>query len=630
MTGEWKFNPLPREGTTREPLAALFFASDAIRNATDALIRESIQNSLDAVRVKDGNKARVHISILSGKSAPTGNNLGRYFLHAVDHYRAEENGLSKFEIPDLRGTCPLLIIEDFGTRGLEGDYKEYRAPRKGNKNHFYFFFRAEGKTDKGNERSRGSWGLGKDTFYQSSLINTLFGLTIREHGCRKLLMGKTVLKSHTIKDDKKNVYQEGFYCLNDRSDPFAFPIEDSGDIARFCNDFQLTREGQTGLSVVIPWPLPEITFDEIVFSILRNYTYSIMVDELEVEISDGKDVIFLDSCSLPKESSNFVDSLDKVEEANNLKKAIDISIWASKSRKVDPDIELKCPVDARSWAWTKDLFPGESLNLVSERVQNQEFVFIRAYVKLRPKKENRSKPSYFDIYLKGEDYEEQVVPVCIRDGLTITQARVGNPRRNVRSLLLFEERTITTYLRESENPSHTEWLEKNLRGKYITPEKCLRFIRGSVREICRLAESDDKNLDKTLLSKYFPSHEGIDQKERENPERPHRPRDLEQRSNLSIYEVKGGFGIRPGKEFESEANRIDIQVAYAARGKDAFKSYLPSDFQLDLHPITCKVEGAEIESVLANKMSLRIVSPYDFRLIVKGFDPSLELFVKAE
>jgi hypothetical protein len=44
----WHFRPLEVGETTREPIQGEFFSTEAIRNPTEALVREGIQNSLDA------------------------------------------------------------------------------------------------------------------------------------------------------------------------------------------------------------------------------------------------------------------------------------------------------------------------------------------------------------------------------------------------------------------------------------------------------------------------------------------------------------------------------------------------------------------------------------------------------
>src|ERR1035438_4860664 len=48
MKTQWHFRPLVPGETTRDPIVGEFFATEAINNVGEALVREGIQNSLDA------------------------------------------------------------------------------------------------------------------------------------------------------------------------------------------------------------------------------------------------------------------------------------------------------------------------------------------------------------------------------------------------------------------------------------------------------------------------------------------------------------------------------------------------------------------------------------------------------
>jgi len=58
MTPRWYFNQPKPGDKNREPVLGQFFATDAITNPAEALVREGIQNSLDA-----GSHSLVRISI---------------------------------------------------------------------------------------------------------------------------------------------------------------------------------------------------------------------------------------------------------------------------------------------------------------------------------------------------------------------------------------------------------------------------------------------------------------------------------------------------------------------------------------------------------------------------------------
>jgi hypothetical protein len=62
----WYFRPLEVGETTRKPIQGEFFSTEAIRNFTEALVREGIQNSLDA---GTESPIRVRLFLASGNNA---------------------------------------------------------------------------------------------------------------------------------------------------------------------------------------------------------------------------------------------------------------------------------------------------------------------------------------------------------------------------------------------------------------------------------------------------------------------------------------------------------------------------------------------------------------------------------
>lgn len=166
---QWRFTEQHPGDKAREPMQGEFFATDTIRNHAEALVRESIQNSLDAgIRDSSGNlvqPVRIRFSLNIGKNSKSPDGISEFFNDGWPHFLAEGNGLQNR--PSKGETCPYLVIEDFGTSGLTGDPKQWHdIPNS--KNAFYYFFRAEGRTGK-SEADRGRWGIGKFVFPRQAL-----------------------------------------------------------------------------------------------------------------------------------------------------------------------------------------------------------------------------------------------------------------------------------------------------------------------------------------------------------------------------------------------------------------------------------------------------------------------------
>src|SRR3989442_5147218 len=120
MAAQWHFiQPKPGD-KNREPILGEFFATEAISNPAEALVREGIQNSLDAGL---GAMVRIRIFVSGETGALNPASASIYFDGARPHIYAEGNGLPNPAAPSE--ACPFLTFEDFGTSGLNGDVTQW-------------------------------------------------------------------------------------------------------------------------------------------------------------------------------------------------------------------------------------------------------------------------------------------------------------------------------------------------------------------------------------------------------------------------------------------------------------------------------------------------------------------------
>ncbi len=192
--GELNIDPIERE----------FFASETLQGVTDALVREAIQNSLDAALP---NGDRVHMRFHLGVADDAARN--RFLAGLWPHVRETRDPTASVPKPD----APLryLHVEDHGTRGLEGDPEQFedRDPAAmssaDGRNDFYYFWRNVGRSRK-SDTERGRWGLGKTVFAAASVLDSFFGLTRRRSDGAELLMGQSVLKIHRLEGQRYRPY----------------------------------------------------------------------------------------------------------------------------------------------------------------------------------------------------------------------------------------------------------------------------------------------------------------------------------------------------------------------------------------------------------------------------------------
>ncbi len=150
----WQFRRMSKGEMNIDPIEGEFFSTEALGSLSDALIREAVQNSLDAAIPGEQVKVAITFSSLD-QYLPTSKSE-TYLRGLKSHLEAKQTGLSE----PVRLTDPMnyLVIEDFGTRGLEGDARRTRI--KGlteRKNDFFYFWRNIGRAVEGTT-ARGRWG----------------------------------------------------------------------------------------------------------------------------------------------------------------------------------------------------------------------------------------------------------------------------------------------------------------------------------------------------------------------------------------------------------------------------------------------------------------------------------------
>ncbi len=627
MTYSWRFNTWRACDKRRDPIQGEFFATDATSNPGEALIREGIQNSLDARR--NGEKVIVRIRV-SGTDAAVPRGKVAPFLQGIDqHLSAPQNGLR--EIPDNHEDCPVLVFEDFGATGLTGDAAEVN-PQEQTKNHFYYFFRAEGQSGKG-EGDRGRWGVGKQVFPRSSRINTIFGLTVRSDDRKKLLMGMAILKTHKI--GNIDYAPDGWLGRPSEggADGLILPIEDKDYIDQFCDVFDVQRGDDPGLTIVVPWCDLDLTDRNLVGAVLRGYFWPILRGQLEVIIEARSIETLLDAKSLTKEVKRIGGDLER-----EVLPLCELAIWAGRLKESDY-FQVESPQDRK---WTDAMFPLDSLAETRKLFERGERIALRISLSVQEKGKPKNQ-SFFDVFLHRDGSEQTGKPVFIREGIIIpdVRRRGSGVLRGIRSLVIAEDPPIAALLGDAENPAHTQWQKDgaNFKGKYEDGPKILDFITHSAIEIVRILNEQDKKEDRTLLADLFsipapPEEKESRTRERKKPEgqgtEPEVPTPPEPRPRPFIIDrIEDGFVVRNGATNGVRPSvALLIRAAYHVRRGNPFKKYHPADFDLS-HEMKTQFDGVTVIDKGENWLYVKI-DRGDFRIEVAGFDPKRDLRVEVK
>jgi hypothetical protein len=294
----------------------------ATQGAVEPLVRESIQNSLDAAL--DGQVTRVIFTLGQAKAA----DARRYFQGLWPHLKAIDDELPH-ELPALDQDSRFLAVEDFGTRGLEGDPTLRKALHPdGSKNHFFRFWHGIGQHRASEFKRRGSWGVGKVVFSNASQIRTFFGVTRRAADNQVLLMGEAGLLIHLLPGTDQFYDWYGYYGVHPSGSERAgtLPVRDASTIEEFSKVFSIDRS-TPGLSILVPYIRDEVRLNELARAVVEHYFLQVISGQLEVVLREGSAVVTISASMLEE-------SIDKIK-------------WKSKGSSSEP--QVRALLDLARW-----------------------------------------------------------------------------------------------------------------------------------------------------------------------------------------------------------------------------------------------------------------------------------------
>jgi hypothetical protein len=617
---KWAFRAMQRGELNVDPIQSEFFSIEALDGLTEALVRETIQNSLDAG--KPGKKVKVRFWLSGAGHAVSSKIAAKYFSGVRDHLEAKASGLQS--VPEVGADVPFLTIEDFETRGLRGNPKQEKD-ESGVKNDFYYFWRNVGRSVK-EEKDRGRWGLGKNVFPASSQINTFFGLTVRDEEPTALLMGQSVLKVHEILGERR--YPYGYFGLIEK-DEFAMPTDDAAFLKQFAEDFSITRKAEPGLTLVIPFPDSDVTVDRIVRSVIRQYFFPILAGNLIVTIGTNGNEILLDNSTL-------LPTIGGMDEGfrRDFEPLLHLAEWACR---VENFIEVQEVPPEIAPQWQEGALAAEIVSAMRPKFEKGERVAFHVPLTVKPKDGDPQK-SHFYVFLQRDLTMENHRAAFIREGLIITDA-VKTKLSGVYAIVVVEDKALATLLGDSENPAHTEWQSRSghFKGRYQQGPSTLSYVKNSAAYLIQLLTSSKEESDPTALADVFfvPKAPAPDEarkltikKPTPGTEPPEALPGVEPKlPTVRVTQLKGGFAIH-GVENRRIPDSVKVNVAYEIRRGNPFKRYHPADFEIDKAPVQIELEGAEVLKTERNQLVIGHLKT-GFKIAVTGFDPARDLVIRA-
>ena len=611
---KWYFRDISDDPSEKELTQLDQFNNDEVALA-EALVRESIQNSTDA-RSDSSSSVRVHFSVVQ----PTISNQQRLFRNIVaglaPHLRACD-----FWVPAPNEPVKLLVIEDFGTTGLTGSVEE-----KDDKQ-FSGFWRRFGRSNKGGAKG-GRWGLGKLVFPSASAVRTVVGLTRRVDDGQEWVMGQAILRNHTVNGTEND--SVGFWCQADGRRN-GIPSDEPNLCRSLSDAAKLSRGVQPGLSLIIPYVLPEITKDLLLTAAIRNYYFPILTERLVVAIDDielNANTFDTVAASLPEGSVSssvlaFVRLMQSYRDESPM--LVMPPVWQNREQRISGEL----------------LGADQATNL-RDRYRNNELIFVRAPLSIKDKNGTDYNTS-IDLFFKKTHPGEKGQTLVVRGAITVPTEGRRSKLLDCHAALVAQDEPISRLLGDAENPAHTQWNERaeKLRGGWQRGSMVLRRVRAALTELHEVITERLERDDPLAFLDFFSIPKSDRGQFTANPTAG-RPTNLPPSTPkpFRIQKRKGGLAILPEANIEASRFPLTIRVrcAYDVLSGNPFKRFSDLDFDLfKAQQGKTRINGAiSIAKTNAdcwpnqpNELDVRAHGP-DFSVEVVGFDKNRDLVIEAQ
>lgn len=211
----------------------------------DLLVRESIQNSLDAA---DNSSKSVNVDFKTGEFSSADLNI---------HFKGITSQLDK-KFPGAYGKYEYIQIRDSGTRGLTGptSYDDVKNNQFGNLLKLVY----EICKPQQNEGAGGSWGLGKTVYFRMGTGLVIYYSRIFQNGKYTERMAACMVEDETKKNailPSKGTLKRGiaWWGKSTGKDNHTVPLENTPEIQEILDVLGITpyTGKETGTTIIIPY-----------------------------------------------------------------------------------------------------------------------------------------------------------------------------------------------------------------------------------------------------------------------------------------------------------------------------------------------------------------------------------------
>ena len=318
-----------------------------------------------------------------------------------------------------------------------------RSPSK-DRQDFFWFWGNIGRSGKTGD-DLGRWGLGKTLYRAASRVGCMFGLTVRAMDQRELPTGPAVLKIH--RHQELEYAAEGFWCSGAGNAGTPLAIEAADELKKFRREWKLTRNQESGLSVVVPYVADELRAESLLRLVVVNFFLPIIKEELNVTISGPspsgqRQEWRVDSTSI----FSICDGL-KWNGKVTLKSASAPPIkFATDCLKEIPNCHAtKLLGESRLPTLDESSFDQATLDIIRRKYLAEEIVAIRIRSHL-PRKLGGGETGELAAFVQRTGTSERYESYYVREGMTITKLYTKRSVRGVRGLVIEEPGALASLL----------------------------------------------------------------------------------------------------------------------------------------------------------------------------------------
>ncbi len=620
----WQFRPLNPNETSGASISDDNFA-DEERTSVEILVRETLQNPLDA-RSSDS-VVRVQYKLVEVDLATSEFARSIFSDDWVKHFRAGE----LIESGERPTRIKFLVIEDFGTTGLEGCYTD-SSSEGATQNWNAFWFR-EGEGAKAT-KSNGGAGQGKITLYLASQYRSVFALTKRESDEDELLFGCCRFKrNYKLPDDSRRWAKEARWGAESDPDKLAIPIVKLPMLDGMKAELGLARGADAGTTFMVPMPTNDITETALLNAVVNEFFFAINRGRLVVKVGD----VVLDA-------SGIAAVAEGMGKHCRLTKAYRQFLALTARRTGEPATATAKQSWTRETKLAPTAFAEEELTALKDKFGKSELVLVDFPVTVKRRQPQAASTATFRVFLQQDENAEQSQELFVRQDLGIDGEKRLKAARTiapVMALTFIQDSNLSDLLVAAEEPTHRNWNARRPKvvNLYSSPNDALNAVRNAALRLVQLISPEGRR-DEAALAIYFAdpaskptqrtggngatpkAASGDPPSTDEIPAPKPKP--------VSVKLLDDGFEIR-AKQAEGFTFPIDcaVTLAYATAVGDAFKLWDAADFWIEddkKHPRVQK-DVAGLSTTL-NVMSFRLNNESS-RVSVSGFDRNRQLEIRA-